>query len=59
MDAQQFERAGRRLRKAGFTLTVALTIPLLGLAVFGWVGLAVGIVLSTVLLGSRTNRDTV
>lgn len=44
------EERGRQMQKAGGKLFFALTLPIVGAVVFGWVGLAIGLIVGVVAL---------
>lgn len=50
------EQFGARLQHAGKRMTIAFTIPILGLVVGGWVGLAIGVVLAILIYPSGDGK---
>jgi hypothetical protein len=46
---ERLDEAGRNMQKVGGKLTLALTVPIAGLVLFGWVGLAIGILIPIVV----------
>jgi hypothetical protein len=44
--------------RLGITLTVLITLPVVGFLFFRWIGLAVGLVIAVVVLGSRAGRSS-
>ena len=48
---QRLEDAGHAMQRLGWSLTWSLTAPIVGFAVYGWIGLAVGLLLGMAILG--------
>lgn len=46
-----------RLNRWGWTLTIVVTIPLLGLVFGGLIGLVIGVVIAAIFLASRRTGD--
>lgn len=47
---ERISQAGEKLQRSGCAMTAAVTVPLLGLVVAGWVGLLIGLVVAAVVL---------
>ena len=53
---QRLEDAGRSMQRLGWSLTWSITAPVIGFAVYGWIGLAVGLLLGAAILGGSRAR---
>ena len=53
---QRLQDAGWSMQRLGWSLTWSLTAPIIGFTAFGWIGLAVGLLLGMLILGIARAR---
>ncbi len=54
---QRLDQAGRKMQKAGGILTLAITVPVAGLLLFGWLGLIVGVLIPVAVFTAKRRSD--
>ena len=54
---ERIEQAGKKMQKAGCLMTALFTIPILGLAIAGGVGLMIGLVVAAIVFVALMSAD--
>lgn len=50
---EKIKKAGENLSKVGVALTMAFTVPILSFALFGYLGLFIGVIISLLYIASK------
>jgi len=57
VNKDKFEKAGKKMQQMGCTMTLLITLPIVGFAALGIGGLIIGLVLGVIIFAGMQSKD--